>query len=41
VLTRKTPRLTCDINLVAFTNVEKEELILEEMTHLMVEEMTQ
>jgi hypothetical protein len=32
VLTRRTPRLTCDNNLVAFTNVEEEELTLEEMT---------
>ncbi len=38
VLTRKTPRLTCDNSLAAFTNVEKEELILE-MTQLMVEKL--
>jgi hypothetical protein len=37
VLTRRTPRLTCDNNLVAFNNVEKEELTLEEMTQLMLE----
>jgi len=36
VLARRTPRLTCDNNLVAFNNVEKEELTLEEMTQLMV-----
>jgi hypothetical protein len=39
VLTRRTPRLTCDNNLVAFINVEEEEFILEEMTHLMVEKL--
>jgi hypothetical protein len=37
VLTGRTRRLTCDNSLVAFTNVEEEELILEEMTQLMVE----
>jgi hypothetical protein len=37
VLIGRTPRLTCDNNLVAFTNVEKEELTLEEMMQLMVE----
>jgi hypothetical protein len=39
VMTRRTPRLTCDNNLVAFTNVEEEELTLEEMTRLMVEKL--
>jgi hypothetical protein len=37
VLTRRTPRLACDNSLVAFSNVEEEELTLEEMTQLMVE----
>jgi len=31
VLTRRTPRLTCDNGLSAFTNVEKDELTLDEM----------
>jgi hypothetical protein len=39
VLIRWTLRLTCDNNLVAFTNVEEEELTLEEMTQLMVEKL--
>jgi len=37
VLIRRTPRFTCDNSLVAFINVEKEELILKEMMQLMVE----
>jgi len=37
VLTRRTPRLTCDNGLFAFINVEKDELTLDEMTQLMVE----
>jgi hypothetical protein len=37
VMTRKTPMVTCDNNLVTFTNVEEEEFTLEEMTQLMVE----
>jgi hypothetical protein len=32
VLIGKTPRFTCENNLVAFTNVEEKELTLEEMT---------
>jgi hypothetical protein len=39
VLIGRTPRLTCDNSLVAFTNVEKEEFTLEEMTQLMVEKL--
>jgi hypothetical protein len=39
VLTIRTPRLTCDNGLSAFTNVEKDELTLEEMTRLMVEKL--
>jgi hypothetical protein len=39
VLTRRTPRFTCDNSLVAFTNVEEEELTLEEMMQLMVEKL--
>jgi hypothetical protein len=37
VLTRRTPRLTCDNGLSAFMNVQKDELTLDEMTQLMVE----
>jgi hypothetical protein len=39
VLIGRTPRLTCDNNLATFTNVEKEEFTLEEMTQLMVEKL--
>jgi hypothetical protein len=39
VLTGRTPRLTCDNGLYAFTNVEKDELTLEEMMQLMVEKL--
>jgi len=39
VLIRRTPRFTCDNNLVAFINVEEEEFILEEMTQVMVEKL--
>jgi hypothetical protein len=39
VLTRKTPRFTCDNSLAAFINVEEEELTLEEMTLLIVEKL--
>jgi hypothetical protein len=39
VSTGRTPRLTCDNSLVAFTNVEEEELTLEEMMQLMVEKL--
>ncbi len=39
VQTRRTPRLTCDNNLVTFINVEKEKFTLEEMTQLMVEKL--
>jgi hypothetical protein len=39
VLTGRTPRLTYDNNLVAFTNVEAEKFTLEEMTQLMVEKL--
>jgi len=39
VLIGRTPRLTCDYSLVAFTNVENEEFALEEMTQLMVEKL--
>jgi hypothetical protein len=39
VLTRRTLRLTCDNSLVAFTNVEEEEFILEKMMQLMVEKL--
>jgi hypothetical protein len=35
----KTPRFTCDNSLVEFTNVEEEELTLEEMAQLMVEKL--
>jgi len=31
VLTRRTPRLTCENSLAAFSNVEEEEFTLEEM----------
>jgi hypothetical protein len=37
VLIGRTPRLTCDNGLFAFTNVEKDEFTLDEMTQLMVE----
>ncbi len=37
VLIKRTPRFTCDNNLVAFINVEKEEFTLEEIMELMVE----
>jgi hypothetical protein len=39
VLTGRTPRFTCDNGLFTFTNVEKDELTLEEMTQLMVEKL--
>jgi hypothetical protein len=39
VITRRTPRLTCDNGLSAFTNVEKDEFTLDEMTQLMVEKL--
>jgi hypothetical protein len=39
VLIGRTPRLTCDNGLFGFTNVEKDELTLEEMTQLMVEKL--
>jgi hypothetical protein len=39
VLIGRTPRFTCDNGLSAFTNVEKDELTLEEMTQLMVEKL--
>jgi len=39
VQTRRTPRFTCDSNLVTFINVEKEKFTLEEMTQLMVEKL--
>jgi hypothetical protein len=39
VLTVRTPRLTCDNGLFAFTNVEKDEFTLDEMTKLMVEKL--
>ncbi len=39
VSTGRTPRLTCDNSLVAFTNVKEEELTLEEMMQLMVEKL--
>jgi hypothetical protein len=39
VLTGRTPRLTCDNGLFAFTNVEKDELTMEEMMQLMVEKL--
>jgi hypothetical protein len=39
VLTRRTPRFTCDNSLAAFTNVEEEKLTLEEMMQLMVEKL--
>jgi hypothetical protein len=39
VLTIRTPRLTCDNGLFAFTNVEKDELTLDETTKLMVEKL--
>jgi len=39
VLTGRTPKLTCDNGLSAFTNVEKDELTLEEMMQLMVEKL--
>jgi hypothetical protein len=37
VLIRRTPRLTCDNGLFAFTNVRKDELTLDEMMQLMME----
>ncbi len=37
VLSRRTPRLTCDNGFAAFKNVEEEKLSLKEMTQLMVE----
>ncbi len=37
MLTGRTLRLTCNNGLSAFTNVEKDELTLDEMTQLMVE----
>jgi len=39
VLTSRTLRLTYDSSLIAFINVEKEKLTLEEMTQLMVEKL--
>jgi uncharacterized protein YvpB len=39
VLIGRTPRFTCDNSLVAFINVEEEELISEEMTQVMVEKL--
>jgi hypothetical protein len=39
VMTGRTPRFTCDNNLTTFTNVEEEELTLEEMKQLMVEKV--
>jgi hypothetical protein len=39
VLTRRTLRLTCDNDLFAFTNVDKDELTLDEMMQLMVEKL--
>jgi hypothetical protein len=39
VLTRRTPRFTCDNGLYAFTNVQKDELTLNEMMQLMVEKL--
>jgi len=39
VLTRKTPRFTCDNNLAAFINLEEEEFTLEEMTLLIVDKL--
>ncbi len=39
VLIGSTPRFTCDNGLFTFTNVEKDELTLEEMTQLMVEKL--
>jgi hypothetical protein len=38
VLTRRTPRLTCDNDLSSFTNVQKDDT-LDEMTQLMVEKL--
>jgi hypothetical protein len=35
----RTPRLTCDNELFAFTNVEKDELTLDEMIQLIVEKL--
>jgi hypothetical protein len=39
VLIGRTLRFTCDNSLVAFTNVEEEKLILEEMTQLIMEKL--
>jgi hypothetical protein len=39
VLIGRIPRLTCDNGLSAFTNVQKDELTLYEMTQLMVEKL--
>jgi transposase InsO family protein len=39
VLIGRTPRFTCDNGLSTFTNVEKDELTLDEMTQLMVEKL--
>jgi len=36
---RRTPRLTCDNGLSTFTNVQKDELTVDEMTQLMVEKL--
>jgi hypothetical protein len=39
MLTRKTPRFTCDNGLSTFINVQKDELTLDEITQLMVEKL--
>jgi hypothetical protein len=39
VLTGRTPRLTCDNGLSTFTNVQKDELTLDEMMQLMMEKL--
>jgi len=39
VLIGRTPRFTCDNELFAFTNVEKDELTLHEMIQLIVEKL--
>jgi hypothetical protein len=39
VLIGRTPRLTCYNELFAFTNVEKDELTLDEMIHIIMEKL--
>jgi len=39
VVTGRTPRFTCDNGLSAFTNVQKDELTLDEMMQLIVQKL--